>query len=790
MSDREFRGGPAQYVTGQLERALETALRTGDSATRARAQRKAQRWREVLGGMAIGHITVGSRTPVADLPAWVTLEVVHGGFATGRAQSEIPSSATEAELIARLPEEVPGDTDRERLNLWYLGDVGRADLLASIANGRYRIEVPEDAALAVVALLVQRGFPEQALDLIADLRPFLARLRFTPAAFAAPRPAGTAVRVTSVGAATAALRAVSTPEQLTRMRATVDVWTPLYDRLVELWCATVDGDLPRPDDAGALRGGWPGRIRPPGWADERARWLGDFAAARDAHEFRGRHAHRKSNFARLHDALLGCDPADPGPSARQIGWVRRALADTIARHGEPGGAARESARLAQTRSLSAPLFADLAAVLATRLDLFPADGGLPSPDPVTAPVTTAEAATIGPAVPPGTVIPNHLQHKALRALEAPVGELVRRGVVGSDELLADVLPQLTSRVLFADITDPEVAELTAQLYTAFRNRRSLLLTELQGQVRFEELPWVAALNPLRPHRDDTSAPAAAARELLRQSTLLTIEHFPHTVLPNPLVSEFHALAQQAGLDPPLVEELAADIFTGAFTEKWRAAADIASRTLEGTLYQAYYDLPAAPIRNAPGTAVIRWNRAIASEFTALCEQRATEAGTEGNYVAHNGAVLEQSQILTTHNLAALVDALDLGDRLRDIAPDAARRAFDRILRRLRQPAHGHAARIQVKNAAYAWRQAIFLLSYCDPATQRAELRRISERAGASRLEPAVAGLAHILGGGRFTPDGRVPGGDGRRLLGWSDGPHWYLVRSAATGSGRSPHRMS
>ncbi|MFD7843346.1 hypothetical protein ACFV4K_10485 [Nocardia sp. NPDC059764] len=779
MSDQAFQDGPTLYATGRLERALEVAVRAGDSTTRARAQKKAQRWRDVLDGMATGHITVGSRTPVADLPAWVTLEVAHGGFATGRALSEAPLSAAEAELLTQLPREVPGETDRERLNLWYLGDTGQADLLKLITSGRYRIEVPEDAALPIVALLLHRGLLEQALDLMADLRPFMARLRFTPAADAAARPAGVAVRVTSVGEVAAALRAVSTPEQLTLMRTAVDVWTPLYDRLVELWCATIDGDLPRLDDSGIVRGGWPCRTWPARWEDERARWLDDFTLARRDHEFRGRHAHRKSNFVRLYEALLGCGAAGAGLNARQVGWVRRVLANTITRHGEPGGAARESVRIAQAECLSAPLFADLATVLAIRLDRYPADGGLLSLDSVTASISAAEEAMVRPAadrpaVPVGSAMPQHLQDKAIRALEAPAGELIRRGIIGSGETLAAVLPQLTSQVLSADITDPDVAELFEQLYTAFRRRRSLLLVDLQHQVRFEELPWVTALTPLRHNRNDKSVQASAARALLRQVTMLAIESFPHAVLPNPLVREFHALAQRAGLDLPLLEEVAADIFMGTFTEKWRTAAITASRTLDGTLYQAYYDLPATSAWDVRRRTVTRWNKATAPDFAERCEQRATEAGTDGSYVARNGAVLEQSQILTTHNLAALVDALELDRRLRDIAPEAAQRAFGWTLRRLSQPAHGHAALIQLKNAAYAWRQAIFLLSYCDQATQRAQLHRLSEQTTTPQLAPAVAGLAHILDGGRFTPAGLVPDGGGRRFLGWAAGRHWYF----------------
>ena len=68
--------------------------------------------------------------------------------------------------------------------------------------------------------------------------------------------------------------------------------------------------------------------------------------------------------------------------------------------------------------------------------------------------------------------------------------------------------------------------------------------------------------------------------------------FPQTIVPNPLISEMSALAAQAGLSLPLVEEVAADIFTGTFTAKWADAAAAASSLLDGTLYARYYDLPA------------------------------------------------------------------------------------------------------------------------------------------------------------------------------------------------------
>ncbi len=73
--------GQFGYAYGQLRRALRHA--GADSA-------RADRWRAVLDGMADGTLSIGSRTPVADTPAWVTLEVLHGGFASGRYLAEAP----------------------------------------------------------------------------------------------------------------------------------------------------------------------------------------------------------------------------------------------------------------------------------------------------------------------------------------------------------------------------------------------------------------------------------------------------------------------------------------------------------------------------------------------------------------------------------------------------------------------------------------------------------------------------------------------------------------------------
>ncbi|MGI8311377.1 hypothetical protein [Saccharopolyspora hattusasensis] len=779
MSDRTFRSASPAYAVGRWAEAVaaaRTAAESGDAADRARE--KVRRWEDVLSGMASGRLAIGSRVPVADTPAWVTLEVAHGGFATGRYLAEVPLSEDEAARLAVLPEGVPGDSDRERLNRWYLGDAGQAELLKALRDGHYRVDVPEEAALAVAAVLLDEGFPAQALDLVAELQPMMHRLRFTPRFEPVARPSGTAVRLVPVAEVVGSLRATRVPPQLAAMRATLGVWNPLYDRLVALWCSTVDGELPSLDDDGEVRGGWPCRRWPGNWADQRTRWLADYEQACEEHRPTGRHAHPKGNFARLRAALLACLDGSDALSAREVGWIRRALANTATRHGLVGSELREDVRAQQAVAAMAPTYAALAGVLAARLERYPGGGGLPSLDPVAIDVSEEDDRT--DAVPVGTPLPAHLLEKASRALEAPVDELVRRGVITSGDVLARVLPQLTSRLIAARFDDPVPAGLYEQLYAAFRRRRGLLLLNLEHQVRFDELPWARALGLCRTPRLDSSRPGYLA---LQQATMLALTSFPQALLPNPLIRELGVLAGQAGVRMPLVEEVAADIFMGTFTTKWRDAAAVAGRTMSGTAYAAYYDLPAEYRWTRSRRSVLRWGKATENDFAELCAVRAAEAGRTGSYVARNGAVLEQSQILTTHNLAVLIDHLDLSDRLREHAPELAARTFSWVVRRLAQRTDDyHSALIQVKNAAYAWRQGIFLLSFCDPAAQLARVQRLSDEVQAmglhARFGPAVDGLAHVLDGGRFAEGGTVPHGHGRRFLGWTAGQHWYFTHDS------------
>lgn len=780
MPDQPVSANPG-YAAAQRDRALRTLAEHPDPQTRARAAAKIARWEAVLEGMAFGGLEVGSRTPVEGAPAWATLEVVHGGFATGRLAAEVPLDEDERAMLATLPPGREGETDRARLNQHALTLSGMAELLTRLEDGRYRVDLPEEGALGVVAWLLDRGATEAARGVLASIGPWLHRLRFTPRPVDHPMTEATSVSRASVAEVAQDLHSRGGSARVAAMGVALRVFNPLTDEAIALVLETVDGDPPqvetdpqgvaRRDPGGQPRliGGRPFARSPEGWAARAEDLLRRVTAARVAHPEvrRGPRTTLGVLEAGIRRVL---DPAAPAPAADP----RRVLAGAAHKRGPVGSELHALIREEQAAIAARPSNLELARVLARRLDRMPAEGGLADPEAVSGPVLADELPSAT-----GWPLPPSLLGRLGPCLEAPIEELMARGVVPSAEVLAELLPKITAQVLAAGIQDPALRRLYGAIYAAFRRRRTLLLLNLERQVGIDELPWVSALDPFR---DRHLGAAARARQTLEQVAGLAIAGFPQTILPNPLVSEMASLSEAAHLGLPLVEELAADIFMGTFTPKFEAAAVVAARLLEGRIYAQYYDLPGpGAYAYAPGGE--RHGKKTAEGFAARCVARAKEAGGgSGRSVAANGTVLEQAQILHTHNLAVLFEALGLTVHLGPRLPELARACFTWILDRQSTAITDPRAQLQrVKNQAYAWRQMLFFLSLgpvdaLEPFFLWA--RGVLDGAAAKepsvrRLGPALDGLEHIARGGRFDPSGRV-GQRGRRLLGWTVGRHWML----------------
>lgn len=222
--------------------------------------------------------------------------------------------------------------------------------------------------------------------------------------------------------------------------------------------------------------------------------------------------------------------------------------------------------------------------------------------------------------------------------------------------------------------------------------------------------------------------------------------------------------------------------------------------VEGTVYGTYYGIsPFEPSGRQRGPDRRPWwNRLFgsssprsssgAAEFAALCH---TRAGVEpgGWEVIKNGMVIEQQQILTTQNLAALYRGLELEARLQPLLPAVVRDCLSWICRRQQMKIdHHHARLIMIKNTAYAWRQMIFFLSFLHADERDAfmecgtDLLHSEAETFRQRFSPAWKGLLMACAGATPPDDPAEPEG-GRRFLGWTRGIHW-LMRDPS--DGRTP----
>lgn len=759
------------YAAYQWARALVTAQRHEDAATRLRAEKKLDDWQTVLGNILSGSVSYGSRTPFEGVPGWATLEVAAGGFATGRLLAAGPLQEHERRLLQELQGKDSAE-DRRALNAHYLTDAGLAQLLAMLRSGRFDIEVPEEGALMVVAWLVENGHVVAAGELIEAISSHLTQLRFYPVPVDEPRSFGTLVHVQDAASTLADLRRIPVNSRIMAFKEAVGVWIPLHDRVVALFLETVED-------------GWPCQHYPADWQARAKALLDEYAELRKTHSLCGKIDKAKEFSSQLRQFLDRCVCDPKNLTGREVARIRTILNCYVANRGAPGSAQCIESRRRQAAAVSSPTWQAIAKVLLDRLEKFPAHEGIDPEDLPIDPVSREEAAESG--VPEGTEIPSPYRRRVERCMNAPVSTLVEHGVISSGEALAKCLPQMTSGIRALGIVDADLRNLYAAIYRAFRRRRSLLLLNLEHQVRIEELPWVAAIEKFR---DSDMASRNFARESLAEVVALTLVSFPQAIIPNKLLQELRALVTSAGLKIPLADELATDIFMGEFTAKYVEAAHAAADLLEGSLYATYYGIDYAkvrriPIRSNPATHTSFWSipGAAPGDFAQLCTERA--GVTRYQWApASNGMIIEQQQILTTQNLAALFSGLDLIAPLRDRLGEMARRCFVWVCRSQQMQIKDWHGRLRMtKNTAYAWRQMVFFLSLQSDAevseflawaeshleSQKPEFRE--------RFAPAMRGLTLAVNGIALE-DAHAAPGEIRRFLGWSNSKHWLMCDPA------------
>ncbi len=790
--DEKARVNPA-YALAQFLKAL--------SGKSPQSSKKMEEWMQVLMGLLSGNLDIGSRTPIRDMPPWVTLEVIHGGFASGGLAASGNWKPHEIEKLQALRSSaglskddldlVLKAKDRSSLNMFYLSDNGSAELREMLESGCYRIRIAEEGALLIANWLERENQNEQAEKLIELLLPFFSKLRFYPEPHQlALRRSSAGVYLHTVADVVRSLRAKRPQRAVLCMKESIEIWAPLYDKCVRLFLETIDGEPPRfkKDSQGSLikgenmqpllSGGWPLKHFRDGWKDRARELLHEYENARAEHNLSNKPEKPKENFARLREALRKVleheleneskSPTSPKSlSSRELGMLRRILAAYDHKYGDPDGERLNSLRKGQRALAGQALHHELAYRLADRLEMLPPDEGVPDLNEYLAPLDGNLA------------LPASIIKKARRCWEVPLAELVNANIIQSGEMLASVLPLLSARIKFAAVEDSDLARVCESVYRAFRQRRSLLLLNLESQVKFEELPWIRAVEPWTASFKNSSIPAFQA---LKRTSCLALGSFPQTITPNRLVKELRALAKSAALKIPLVDELAADIFMGAFSLNFLHAAWDAGRFLQGSLYERYYGI------NYQELVAIKQpeKEKTSTEFYSICRARAAIDTKNSWSVAANGTVIEQAQILTTHNLASLFSALDLKAELESDLLQMAETCFKYICWRQQLKLTGRAQLKALKISAYAWRQMIFFLSLVEESKQSQFIDFcnlfISEQTGEfrQRFEPVLKGLELVFAGGEFESSG-VHASGARRFLGWTIGKHWFFANRTQSG---------
>jgi len=758
------------YAALQLSKALTTAEGASDPSVRARARERISRWLQVVSHALEGSATYGSRVPFADVPPWVTLEVMTGGFATGRMLAGGELTCFERELAASL-KGIRAGQERLDLNTWHLTDEGIEALQQRLQQGTYRIDLPEEAALPVVAWLLGRQRFEEARSLVGTIAPFFDRLRFFPSP-APERPAAAAqVNVFSAGDVTRRLAHLAAQPRLARQKQAIEIRLPLYDEAIALFLQTYSD-------------GWPCRLRPQGWSTSAHELsLRTEAVQRDCPISRSARKNRKAELFEL----LRLSAADPSAlTQRQIGRIRRIVDDFVLKHGQPGSERHREHRERQRGNVAAPAHHRIGQAVAARLAAYPVDEGIADFTALSVPITAEEADTF--ALAGGAELPPAIRRRLERCRRGSMTELIEHGVITSGDTIAKVLPASTAEIRGTGFADPVLRRLYAASYRAFRQRRSLLLLDLQGQVRLHELPWISVIEG---DRKPDAGTMEAAHQALTDASAVAVTAFPYAILPNKLLQELRALASSAQQDLPFVDEIAADIFMGEFTNTFVEAARRAARTVSGTLYAGYYGIDTDALEALPDKPEVprtrSWQRRGQHGHDALATLAARRAGVSLGtwHPATNGMLLEQAQILTTHNLALLFDGLGLKSALRADLHRLALRCFEWICARQQMRiADWHARLIMVKNTAYAWRQMIFYLSMLDAARRDGALEAVDalfrkQPAGfQGRFMPAMQGLRLAAQGQRLPQ--HEPGSDGARVFcGWSIERHWLLPRDQA-----------
>src|SRR5262249_30233617 len=159
-------------------------------------------------------------------------------------------------------------------------------------------------------------------------------LRFYPIPLEQPRRFSSRLHLQDVATTLANLRKIKSHQRIVAQKEAVEIWLPLYDRIVRLFLETVEN-------------GWPCQKYPDTWKERALAVLGEYAELRKEHRHCRKMERPKEHSAQLRDFLGRCARKPEHLTGREVGRIRLILNRYEAKRGAPGSMVCDSARRQQ-----------------------------------------------------------------------------------------------------------------------------------------------------------------------------------------------------------------------------------------------------------------------------------------------------------------------------------------------------------------------------------------------------------------------------------------------------------
>ena len=756
----------------------------------------------------------GSRRPT-EYPTWVTLEVAHGGFATGRAMASFEMDAARS-----------GDLTPPRSNESFLTPSGMEELVGMLDSGCYRTTYPEHSALLAFAQLVRSGDATSARQLLHEIAPYFLEIRFYPKATSKP----SAIDDLRVGVATTS----DLPKTLGRVRArsldgtrakrmalqrdACDMYEPIQAEAVKLLLLStgspLDCDNPSWEDDNQLLSTVDSGLREAIGAlvtrftklseysvtksETTSRWelvtyyegeqkLTTFKNVEDTNKMYpfkvGRHTKARSSTRLFVEALATA--VAPPESAESLSNAEKhklgnRLRSVIAKRGVIGGNRHDAVYRKQVELSSAvadpvPVFVDAATkeTEACSSDLYITERDLPLVqskivqrvkddckgffandewDQYRARRQFHDYRNIT------APIPSSVEKALSRTTARSLSEHVACGAVVSAEGIARCVSELFAAASANTLQDPVLRRLHYSTMSAFNRRRSLLLVNLERQVRVHELPWVAAIAQINvkggegeTQEKESVNETSAVVDTVRTAAQVWLASFPQTSVPNNFLraiqnvmlprkptpqldspvecdgddhdDDLEAPREDLPISlspenkfgvPRLLKELATDLFMGEFTQSFPLSTLETAKALRGTTYERYYNLGEVYSSYISAAEALIAAKGTQHYLSKLLLEAATSAkalwgskeDANTNFTISSGRTLEAVMVLSSHNLLQFYEWLQLDGAVDNVSSACTVWAY--IVDRFIHPPGRHTR--GYKQVAYAWRQLLFFVS--------------------------------------------------------------------------------